>query len=310
MRASARKARALGHRLWAFCKPHYNLVEQNVTEFVTTFKSEGSKTIDASFKNGLFQAFLTCVVLAPPPLMYMLYMVNVSASFYREVPLWYGLVLLMNVPETTMRKSILLYSFFALACLLWYIGIWHWAWALLMCCLCFFVQKMNGNGKLLILWQLRGEVIMYFHMRTCVIPIPDIDDEDKEAVVEAEGMIRNPDTFFLCCMVAFSWKTWQKDDYNVNLRSWTRILSCRRAFVSLMFWRILFFVCMPYCVYLVGTLVYSIAMYLCSAGEPVKPEFHQSTPEPETNGTRNLTEAERIAEFKEWLDFVEEKYGK
>jgi hypothetical protein len=306
--AGANQGKALGHRLWAFCKPHYTLVKQNVTEFVTTFKGEGSKTADASFQDGLWHAFLTCVVLAPPPLMYMLYMVNVSASYYREVPLWYGLVLFMNVPEKKMMKTVAKCVFVAVACLLWYCGIWHWAWALPMCLLS--VQTMKGNGKVLILWQLRGEVIMYLHMRQCVIEIRKMEDLDKEAVVEADDMIRNPDTFLLCCMAAFTWKTWAKIGWNFNLRSWTRILSCKRAFVALMFWRILFFGIMPYCVYLFVMCVYGIAMYLCSAGEPAKPEFHQSTPEPETNGTRNLTQAEREAKFAKWREYAKERAKK
>jgi hypothetical protein len=307
----ANQAKARWHRLWASCKPHCTLANQIVTTFVTTLKDEASQTADASFKDGLWHAFLTCVVLAPPPLMYVLYMANVPASWYREVPLWYGLVIFMNVPEKMMSKTVAYTAecvFATVACVLCFFGIWHWTWVLLMCFLS--VQTMKGKGLVWILWQLRREVIMYFGLRECVGRIGVMKPSDKEAVVEADNMIWYPDTFLLCCMAAFTWKTWAKAGWNFDLRSWTRILSCKRAFVALMFWRILFFGLMTYCVYLFVMCVYGIAMYLCSAGEPAKPEFRQSTPEPEPNGTSNLTQAEREAKFAKLREYAKERAKK
>jgi len=319
----ANQAKARLHRLWAFCKPHYTRVNQTVTTFVTTLKDEESQTADASFKDGLWHAFLTCVVLAPPPLMYVLYMANVPASWYREVPLWYGLVLFMNVPEKMMSKTVAYIAecvFATVACVLCFFGIWHWTWVLLMCFLS--VQTMKGKGLVWILWQLRREVIMYFGLRECVGRIGVMKSSDKEAVVEADNMIWYPDTFLLCCMAAFRWKSWEKEGWNFDVRSWTRILSCKRAFVALMIWRILFLV-IVYCVCVVGTFVYAIvipycvylvgngiAMYRRPACEPVKPEFRQSTPEPEPNGTRNLTQAEREAKYAKFRERVQERTKK
>lgn len=283
-------ARAKCHRLYAWCNPFCTPVKRKVTDFMES----KTRTSDASFQNGLLQAFLTCVVLAPIPLMYWLWLLN--ASFWLEVPLWYGLVLFMNVPEKMMTwKTIAQCMFIAAVCLLWFFQYRHWSWACLMCSLS--RLRMNGKGKVTILWQLRMEVEMWEFARTMIkkvfCALPTMSPEKKVEVVKANDMICNPNTFLLCAMVAFKWEAWHNAGFDVNLRDWTRIVSCRRAFVPLNLWRFVVFV-LPYCLYVLARHFWPATV------ETVDREFDQSTVKPESDG--NLTEEE----YKIWNEFFGE----
>jgi len=287
--ACLEEARALGHNLYAFFKPGCISVKHNVTDFMES----KDKTSDASFQNGLLQAFLTCVVLAPIPLMYWLWMLN--ASFWVEVPVWYGLVLCMNVPQKMMKwKAVAQGTFIAAVCLLCWFQYRHWAWACLMCYLS--RLRMNGKGKVMILWQLRKETHIYEYVRSMITKVfkflPTMSADDRVHVVQAEGLILNPFTFQSCAMVAYNWEAWQRAGYDVDLRDWTRIVSAKRAFVALTLWR-LFVFGLPYGLYvLVG--------YLWPATvKTVDEAFDQPTVKPESDG--NLTE-EQYKIFDEFLD--------
>jgi hypothetical protein len=287
--ACLEEARALGHRLYAFFKPGCISVKHNVTHFMES----KDKTSDASFQNGLLQAFLTCVVLAPIPLMYSLWVLN--ASFWVEVPVWYALVLCMNVPQKMMKwKAVAQGTFIAAVCLLCWFQYRHWAWACLMCYLS--SLRMNGKGKVMILWQLRKETHIYEYVRSMITKVfkflPTMSADDRVHVVQAEGLILNPFTFQSCAMVAYNWEAWQRAGYDVDLRDWTRIVSAKRASVALTLWR-LFVFGLPYGLYvLVG--------YLWPATvETVDEAFEQPTVKPESDG--NLTE-EQYNIFDEFLD--------
>jgi hypothetical protein len=287
--ACLEEARALGHRLYAFCSPYYFSAKRNVTDFMES----KSKTSDASFHNGLLQAFLTCAVLAPVPLMYWLWLLN--ASFWVEVPLWYGLLLFMNVPQKMMAwKTVAQIMFIAAVCLLYFLQYRHWSWACLMCYLS--RLRMNGNGKVMVLWQLRVETYIYEYVRCMiyeVFKIRTMKPEDRVCVVQAEGMIYNPFTFISCAMVACNWEAWHREGWEVDLRDWTRIVSAKRAFVALNLWRFFVFG-LPY-----GLSV--LVGYLWPATvETVVEEFEQPTVtvKPESDG--NLTE-EEYKIFKEFL---------
>lgn len=287
--AIAEDVKAKCHRLYAFCKPCYISVKHNVTDFMES----KDKTSDASFQNGLLQAFLTCVVLAPIPLMYWLWMLN--ASFWVEVPVWYGLVLCMNVPQKMMKwKTVAQGTFIAAVCLLCWFQYRHWAWACLMCYLS--RLRMNGKGKVMILWQLRMEAWMWEYARTMIKKVfralPTMSHEKKVEVVKANDMIFNPNTFLLCAMVAFNWEAWHNAGFDVNLRDWTRIVSCRRAFVPLNLWRFVVFV-LPYCLYVL------VKDFWPATVETVDEAFDQPTVKPESDG--NLTE-EQYKIFDEFLE--------
>lgn len=280
--AIAEDVRAKCHRLYAFCKPYYISAKHNVTDFMES----RSRTSDASFQNGLLQAFLTCVVLAPIPLMCGLWMLKVS--FWYEVPLWYGLVLFMNVPEKMMSwKTVAQLMFIAAVYWLYFFQYRPWPWACLMCYLS--RLRMNGKGKVMILWQLRMEACMWEYARTMIKKVvralPTMSPEKKVEVVKANDMICNPNTFLLCAMVACNWEAWHNAGFDVNLRDWTRIFSFRRAFVPLNLWRFVVFG-LPYGLY------FLVGYFWPATVETVDEEFDQSTVtvKPESDG--NLTEEE------------------
>jgi hypothetical protein len=275
------EARALGHRLYAFCRPYYVAAKHKATDFMQS----KDRLSDASFRNGLLQAFLTCVVLAPVPLMYGLWMLN--ASFWYEAPLWYGLVLFMNVPQKMMPwKTVAQYTFIAVVCLLWYFQHRHWTWACLMCYLS--RLRMNGKGKVMVLWQLRVESNIYGKVHAMFKT--NMSDKAKEDVVRADGMIFNPDAFILCAMAAFNWAKWQRAGFDFDLRDWTRVVSFKRAFVALNLWRFVVLV-LPYCVCVLVRLFWTATV------ETVDQEFDQAAAEPESAGTMTQEDLEMWMEF-------------
>lgn len=283
VKAWMEEARALGHRLYAFCRPYYVAAKHKATDFMQS----KDRLSDASFRNGLLQAFLTCVVLAPIPLMYGLWMLNMS--FWYEAPLWYGLVLFMNVPQKMMPwKTVAQYMFIAVVCLLCWFRYCHWLWACLMCCLSFL--RMNGKGKVMVLWQLRVESCIYEKVHAMLNT--NMNDDAIEDVVRADGMIFNPDTFLLCAMAAFNWRDWHRAGFDFDLRDWTRIVSFKRAFVALNLWRVVVLV-LPYCMCVLVRHIWPAAVETATADQ----EFGQAAAEPQSAGTMTQEDLEMWMEF-------------
>jgi hypothetical protein len=280
------EARALGHRLHAFCRPYYMAAKRKATDFMQS----KDRLSDASFRNGLLQAFLTCVVLAPIPLMYGLWMLN--ASFWYEAPLWYGLVLFMNVPQKMMPwKAVAQYMFIAVVCLLCWFQYCHWLWACLMCCLSFL--RMNGKGKTMVLWQLRVESYMYEYVHAMFNTTMSADAIVN--AVKSDNMICNPDTFIWCAMVAYNWEAWQRAGFDLDLRDWTRIVSFKRAFVALNLWRVVVFV-LPYTVCVLVRHFWPVTVGTATVDQ----EFDQAAAKPESAG--NMTQEEH----EMWMEFLKD----
>ena len=279
--AIAEEARALGHRLYAFCRPYYVAAKHKATDFMQS----KDRLSDASFRNGLLQAFLTCVVLAPIPLMYGLWMLN--ASLWYEAPLWYGLVLFWNVPQKMMPwKTVAQYMFIAVVCLLVYFQHRHWLWACVMCYLSFL--RMNGKGKVMVLWQLRVESYMYGHVHAMFKT--KMSAKAIVNTVKSDGMIFNPDAFIWCAMVSYNWEAWHRKGFDLDLRDWTRIVSFKRTFVALNLWRFVVLV-LPYCVCVLVRHCWPATV------ETVDQEFDQAAAEPESAGTMTQEDLEMWMEF-------------
>ena len=290
----AEQTRTCFQKLWASVKPYCIAVRSRVVEFMETPHIEAS----ASFQNGILNAFLTSMVLASPPMMYLLYMLGASSDWIREVPVWYGILVFTNVPENMMRKTRANVIFLFFCCLMYYLDYWGYIYAIVL--IYFSRQKMKGKGFRAIMWQIRMEVECHCYIRTnleFIKRLLDYENKVKAAIVKAETMIWNPDTFLLCCMVAFQWRHWLSAGYDINQRSWTMILSCKRAFFSLNLWRIPFFSVLHvvlhvayFCVMFLRSWMYDVFVtWLYS--ERVEPEFVENTPKPPE--TDNVTEDER-----------------
>lgn len=254
------EARAWGQALLAKALRYASHVNNAVDRHLLHVRSP---TFDATLKDGLGCALLTCV-FASIPLAYWLSTFDVSYGMH--APLWYALVLLTNLPETRLpRKTRWQCVFSAFMAVMVRLGYCDKEYAVIMCSLCFFI-RMHGMGLVSIVWQLRVEVNIYGRVMM-IFFAPKMTKAEFVAMVRADGMIWNPVRFMWCCAVAFNWSS--NTAHGIRRSDWTRIVSWKRACFALNFWRFMAFYGIPKFFYFACENLYSIYTVAYTATETV-----------------------------------------
>ena len=232
---NAEDARAWGQALVASCARFLSHANNVVSTHVLHVRSP---TFDATLRDGVGCALLTCVNAS----MLMCWLPWFDVSYCVHAALWYALVLLTNVSENRLPGRIWWQCMFCvLVIAMSRLDYCHGVYAGFLCCVCFWL-RMHGMGLVSIVWQLRVEVHIYI-MVLWLIRWTQMAHDKMAAIVRADGMIWNPFTFLWCSAIAFNWDMYT--EYNIRISDWTRIVSWKRAFFALTFWRFMWFCAIP-----------------------------------------------------------------
>lgn len=232
---NAEDARAWGQALLASCARFLSHGNNVVSTHLLHVRSP---TFDATLRDGVGCALLTCVNAS----MLMCWISTFDVSYCVHAALWYALALLTNVSENRLPGRIWWQGMFCvLVTAMWSLGYCHAKYAGFLCCVCFCI-RMHGMGLVSIVWQLRVEVNIYGNVVLHFFRWTVMARDELVAIVRADGMIWNPFTFIWCCIVAFNW---YRSSDGIHRRDWTRIVSWKRAFFALNFWRFMWFCVIP-----------------------------------------------------------------